>query len=76
VYPLIAKTARVSGTVILAATISKTGVVENLRIVTGPPMLRNAALNAVRTWRYKPFKVNNQPTEIETTINVVFSLHG
>jgi protein TonB len=76
VYPQIAKAARVAGTVVLAASISKTGAIENLRVVSGQPMLRQSALDAVRTWRYKPYKVNNQPAEIETTINVVFSLQG
>jgi TonB family protein len=74
VYPLIAKTARVSGAVVLSASITKTGSIENLRVVSGPVMLRQAALDAVRTWRYKPYELNNEPTEIETTINVIFSL--
>ncbi len=74
IYPAIARTARVSGTVVLEATISKAGAIENLRMVSGPAMLRQAALDAVHTWRYKPYKVNNQPTAIETTINVVFKL--
>lgn len=76
VYPQIAKTARVTGTVVLKATISKTGVIENLRVVSGPGMLTQAAVDAVRTWRYKPYKLNNEPVEIETTVNVVFSLAG
>jgi periplasmic protein TonB len=75
VYPNIARSARVSGTVVLEATISKAGAIENLRVVTGPEMLRKSALDAVRTWRFKPYKLNNQPTEIETTINVVFALN-
>jgi protein TonB len=75
VYPNIARSARVSGTVVLEAMISKTGAIENLRVVTGPEMLRRSALDAVRTWRFKPYKLNNQPTEIETTINVVFALN-
>lgn len=74
VYPTIAKSARVSGTVELHAVISKTGTIENLQVVSGPAMLRPAALEAVRTWRYKPYRLNNEPTEIETTINVIFSL--
>ena len=74
VYPLIAKAARVSGTVVLAATISKTGTIKNLHVVSGPVMLQESAVDAVRTWRYKPYKLNNQPTEVETTINVTFSL--
>jgi protein TonB len=76
VYPQIARTARVSGTVVLQATISKTGAIENLHAVSGPVMLRQAAVDAVRTWRYAPYKLNNEPTEIETTINVIFSLVG
>ena len=75
-YPLIAKTARVSGTVELAATISKQGTIKDLHAVSGPVMLRQAAVDAVRTWRYQPYKLNNEPTEVETTINVVFTLGG
>jgi TonB family protein len=73
-YPEIAKAARVSGTVVLAATISKTGTIKNLHVVSGPVMLQESAVDAVWTWRYKPYKLNNQPTEVETTINVIFSL--
>ncbi|MGB6742508.1 MAG: TonB family protein [Terracidiphilus sp.] len=76
VYPLIAKTARVSGTVQLQATISKIGTIKDLHAVNGPEMLRQAAIDAVRTWRYQPYKLNNEPTEVETTINVVFTLGG
>jgi TonB family protein len=72
VYPLIAKEAQVSGTIVLAAAISKTGSVENLRVVSGPFMLRTSALNAVRTWHFKPYMLDNQPTAFETTINVHF----
>jgi protein TonB len=75
-YPVIAKTARVSGTVVLQATITKTGAVANLRVVSGPAMLRQAALDAVRFWRYRPYKLNNEPVEIETTVNVIFTLNG
>ena len=75
-YPAIAREARIQGTVVLQATIGKAGEIENLRAVSGPPMLRQAALDAVRSWRYKPFLLNNNPVEVETTINVVFSLGG
>jgi protein TonB len=74
IYPAIAKEAHVSGTVQLQATISKTGSVKDMRVVSGPLMLRQAAVDAVQTWRYKPYKLNNEPTEVQTTINVVFSL--
>lgn len=76
VYPPIAKSARVSGTVVLQGTISKTGAMENLRVVSGPSMLRQSALDAVRTWRYRPYLLSNVPTEVETTVNVVFALGG
>jgi periplasmic protein TonB len=73
-YPAIAKAARVQGTVVLQATISKTGLIQNLRVISGPPMLQQAAIDAVRSWRYKPYLLNGDPVEVETTINIVFSL--
>jgi protein TonB len=74
-YPAIAKIAGISGTVILDATISKTGAIENLRVLSGPAMLQRAAIDAVQQWRYRPYLLNNQPIEVETTIKVVFSLN-
>jgi protein TonB len=76
VYPIIAKSARVSGTVVLQATISKTGSIQGLHAVSGPEMLRQAAIDAVRTWRYRPYLLNNEPVEVETTVNVIFSWGG
>jgi protein TonB len=75
-YPAIARAARISGTVVLQATISKTGTIENLHVISGPPMLTQSALEAVRTWRYKPYQLNGEPVEVETTVNVVFNLGG
>lgn len=74
VYPPIAVTTRQQGTVMLQATISRTGMIENLHVVSGPPMLRQAALDAVSQWRYRPYMLNGQPIEVETTVNVVFKL--
>jgi TonB family protein len=74
IYPPAAKASGISGTVELEATISKDGTVKDLRIVSGPAQLREAAVNSVRTWHYRPFMLNNEPTEVQTTINVVFSL--
>ncbi|HEY1902012.1 MAG TPA: energy transducer TonB [Terracidiphilus sp.] len=73
-YPAIAVEARIQGTVVLAATISKTGTVDDLRVVSGPPLLRQAALNAVSQWRYRPYLLNGEPVAVETTVNVVFNL--
>jgi len=76
VYPPIAKAARVSGTVVIQATISKTGSIEGLKVISGPAMLQQAAIDAVRTWRYRPYLLNNEPVEVETTVNVIFTLGG
>ena len=76
IYPPIAKAARVQGTVVLQAVISKTGSIENLRVISGPQMLQQSALDAVKSWRYRPYLLNNEPVEVETTVNVVFTLGG
>ena len=73
-YPAIAKAAGVGGTVILQAMISKDGTIENLRVVSGPAMLQQAALDAVKMWRYRPYLLNGVPLEVETTVNVVFTM--
>jgi protein TonB len=73
VYPPIAKAAHVQGVVVLHAIISKQGTIENLNVISGPPMLTGAAVDAVKSWRYRPYVVNGEPTEVETTINVNFA---
>jgi protein TonB len=73
VYPPIAVAARVEGVVVLQATISKAGTIENLRVISGPAMLQQAALDAVREWRYRPYLLNGEPVEVETTVNVIFT---
>jgi protein TonB len=74
-YPPIAVASRTQGTVVLQATISKDGAIENLHVVSGSPMLQQAALDAVSQWRYRPYLLSGLPVEVETTINVVFSLN-
>jgi len=76
VYPAIAKNARIQGSVVLQAIISKTGVVENLRAISGHPMLIPSAVEAVKQWRYKPYYLNGEPVEVETTVTVNFTLGG
>jgi len=73
-YPALARAARVQGDVILTAVISVNGEIENLQLVSGHPMLVPAAITAVKQWRYKPYLLNGQPVEVETTITVIFSL--
>lgn len=74
VYPPIARAARSEGTVVLQATISTSGTIANLRVIGGPAMLQQAALDAVSNWRYRPYLLNGQPVEVETTVNVIFTL--
>jgi protein TonB len=76
VYPPLAKTARIQGSVVLVAVISKAGTIDNLHAVSGPPMLVPAAVNAVSQWRYRPYILNNEPIEVETQITVNFLLAG
>src|SRR5271166_5688207 len=75
-YPPLARQARVQGTVVLQALIGKDGTIQNLHVVSGHPMLTSSALEAVKQWRYKPYYLNNEPVEVETTINVNFTLAG
>lgn len=75
-YPPIAKAARISGTVVLHIFISETGAVEDAQATSGPAMLQQSAIDAVKTWRYRPYTRNNTPVAVETTVNVVFSLGG
>ena len=73
-YPAIARAAHVQGTVVLHAIIAKDGTVQQLQLVSGPPLLVNAAMDAVRQWRYSPTELNGEPVEVDTTIQVVFTL--
>jgi protein TonB len=76
VYPMIAKAAGVQGTVVVEAIISRTGTIESLHVVSGPPMLQSAALEAIREARYQPYRLNGEPTEVETRITVNFRMGG
>ena len=73
-YPPLAKAARVQGTVRLQATIGKDGKVQNLELLSGPPLLVQAAIQAVQQWVYQPTQLNGNPVEVVTTIDVTFTL--
>jgi protein TonB len=73
-YPTLARAARVQGDVVLSAVIDTNGHITNLQLVSGHPMLVPAAIAAVKQWRYKPYLLNGQPVEVETTITVIFTL--
>jgi len=74
VYPPMARTARVRGAVVLEAIISKEGMMEDLRLISGHPLLVPAAIEAVSQWRYRPYVLNGEAIEVETQITVNFIL--
>ncbi len=76
VYPALARQARIQGTVVLQAVISKTGDIINLQAISGHPMLVPAALDAVKQWKYKPYILNGEPVEVDTQVTVNFTLGG
>jgi protein TonB len=73
-YPPIAKAARVEGIVRLSAAIAPNGIVENLRVLSGNPLLTEAAEKAVKQWTYQPTVLNGKPVEVLTEIDVKFTL--
>jgi protein TonB len=73
-YPQEARDNRIQGTVRLQAVLSTAGKVQQLELVSGDPVLAKAALEAGRQWEYKPTPLNGEPVEVDTTIDVIFSL--
>ncbi len=74
VYPPLARTTHVQGSVVVYALISKAGTMENVHAISGHPMLVPAAIDAVSQWRYRPYLLNSEPIEVETQITVNFYL--
>jgi protein TonB len=74
-YPETAQEMRLEGVVVLQAVVAKDGHVRDLHVVSGPTGLQKSALDAVQQWEYKPYLLNGEPVEVETTVNVVFALH-
>jgi protein TonB len=74
-YPPLARQARVSGTVRFTAIIARDGTIQNLTLLSGHPLLVQAATDAVRQWRYRPTLLNNEPVEVISPIDVIFILN-
>lgn len=74
-YPQLARQARIDGLVLLEAIIGTDGTIQNLRVITGHPLLAPAAEEAVSQWQYRPTMLNGEPVEVVTTISVTFSLN-
>ncbi|HEV7220177.1 MAG TPA: TonB family protein [Terriglobales bacterium] len=75
-YPPLARQARIQGSVLLQAVISKDGSIEDLKVISGHPMLVPAAIDAVKQWKYKPYVLNGEPVVVDTQITVNFTLGG
>jgi protein TonB len=75
-YPPLAKVAGIHGTVLLTALVGKDGRVENVNVISGHPVLARAARGAVLQWRYRPYLLNREPVEVQTTVTVHFTLAG
>jgi protein TonB len=73
-YPPLAKMARIQGTVRLEAIISRDGTIQDLKMISGHPLLVKAALEAVQRWRYQPTLLNGEPVEVVTEVDVTFTL--
>ena len=74
-YPPMARTARIEGQVVLRAVIGRDGTIQNLRLISGHPLLVKAAIDAVSRWRYRPYYLNGEPIEVETQVTVNFTLN-
>ncbi len=72
-YPMIARQRRLSGVVVVQADVGKDGKVSNLQLISGPPVFREAAFEALRQWRFKPATLNGQPIEQATQIRMDFT---
>jgi protein TonB len=75
-YPRIALITGQQGAVVIEAVISREGMIENLQVVSGPPLLVKAAVDAVKQWRYRPYLLNGEPVEVRTQVTVNFVLGG
>ncbi|MGA7851731.1 MAG: energy transducer TonB [Candidatus Acidiferrales bacterium] len=74
IYPQDAKSQGISGTVLLHCVIAKDGTMLQIDYVSGPPLLMQSAIDAVRQWRYQPTLLNHVPVEVDTTISVIYTL--
>ena len=73
-YPTLARQMKVQGSVVLQALVGRDGLIQDLRVLSGPAILSSAAQEAVKQWRYKPYFLNGEPVEVETQVTVKFVL--
>lgn len=75
-YPVIARQARITGVVVIDCVLDEQGNVEEMKVVSGPPLLYQAAMDAVKRWRYEPTLLNDTPISVQMIVNVTFQLNG
>jgi protein TonB len=73
IYPPIAKQRRLSGTLVVDALVDKTGKVANMQLISGPPIFKDAAFEAIKQWQFKPARLNGQPIDQNTQIKLQFN---
>ena len=76
VYPIIARQARITGVVVIDCVLDEEGNVLEMKVVSGPPLLYQAAMDAVKQWRYEPTLLNDTPIAVQMIVNVTFQLNG
>jgi protein TonB len=74
VYPPLAKQTHMQGTVIIDAILDEKGDVIEMKVLSGPPLLIQAAVDAVRRWKYEPTYLNDQPVQVQLNVTVTFRL--
>jgi len=74
IYPELAKRARVQGRVVLVVTVDEEGNVSEINITSGHPLLNEAAVTAVKQWKYSPTLLNGEPVPVIATVTVIFNL--
>jgi periplasmic protein TonB len=72
IYPKFAQEAHITGRVVLKATITKQGTIEGVQVLSGPKILAPSAVDAVKTWKYRPYMLDGQPVSVETNITIIF----
>jgi len=76
VYPKLAKASRIQGQVVLRAIVGRDGTIQNAEVISGNPLLTQAALDAVKQWRFRPYVLQGKLVEVETQVTVIFQLTG
>jgi protein TonB len=74
VYPKEARVGRISGNVVMIVTVNEKGTVDSVRAISGPEEIRQAAIDAVQQWVYKPYLLNGNPVSVDSTVNIAFNL--